>query len=1039
MESLKLSPFSSYRYDHVNSSGILFRPYHGKISHIDNEPRPPLCGHLSLLRQEHLNEEQLTIKERILRYIEGGDEEILEPDERKVIELIESKIEIEIDDIRKFTDSRKLLETVKIIDLAFIEYNKKTRNKKCINTYNARTKILEAYPVFSTNEIYTRTLDPKKLKNREFLRDPKNWISERVGHQAKIIINQYIKTKALSHRLVTSSSHWFIIRAPTGGGKSHFIRKMFQSMLEENEANSGILNPDEIKFSLKKLSPHPVNIQVHPEGSMLFKNFIMAIINKPWNLIMEGRYSNIEEIQEMVQHARQRLRRIFLVDIAHASLSLLLKRILARDPYGQDPCPFSLDIVKGYIESIASRKKLLEIVRINPNIEYFNLYFFDEQENCHLIAQKEEQRFKILSKELLEKSYSVPSNEHIERQLNEVIDRNRFPHYEKWEGLRIQKAIDQNATINCTPKTHIDESKWGKILLEPFDGLWLSDYPNLKEHIESEHILHIRQSDADGIGLHWPKNKFPEGPNPKFSQDARIDNSEKRGFQMKLGYFLIHPSLIENHLASPSTEIYEEMIDKKTGCFRFFVHPEAYDNFSLLHSCHQAKFVIPNDSEFIGTPTSSYRSWLIRNVSTSKRAVPFIVKLGVGSARNRGKLLPREDIVKSIDVQKNINNFKSRHNFFYFPETIGIILKRGFSEEDSGLIIREIPPILLRGECHIFSFSALMSVERVKKENHGICALLSKSFGLDKYPLIFEIFENAKQKEQVHTVFEFINKYFITNYFNATKTFYFNHGYSFSPHGQNLCLVLRNDGIPLGFAYRDFEGVSEGGKGYIESYSWFYRYHCMVKLLNVMTHNCKKYFNPPQGAPTQLGYSEPLQERNLYPFINGFSQHKIFFTYDDYKNVLDNLDNMFLNNLSRYFNIENMHELKIGTIPSSEGGSVREAALALLNKMLWENRVPKIPITSKERGNSKIAVHKENKDSLETLKSTSSEIQLQDMESELLQIRRILQENRLSDLKTSVQRNAPTSTIRETNLSNMKMELIDIQNQLQKKSSITLT
>jgi hypothetical protein len=321
----------------------------------------------------------------------------------------------------------------------------------------------------------------------------------------------------------------------------------------------------------------------------------------------------------------------------------------------------------------------------------------------------------------------------------------------------------------------------------------------------------------------------------------------------------------------------------------------------------------------------------------AKGEIPFIVKMGVGSASDHGKLLPREDVEKSINMQHKINNMQQR-NFFFFPETLGIILKDGLFKKDSGLIIREIPDSLRHDECHIFSFSALMSIERTEKENHGLCRLLPQEAGLGGYPLIFEIIEWTRQLGLVKSADEFIRKYLVAEYIKAIEEFFFTKGYSFSPHGQNLCFVIRKDGTPQGFAYRDFEGISEGGQSYTATYTWFYRYHCLVKLLNVLTEGEEEYFDYPLGAPVQLGSSTPLKERNLLRMFKDKPLAHLTISKQENENILMDLDNLFLKCLSKYFSVENISELKAGAIPCAEPGEETEIHSARLDEKLWKHR-----------------------------------------------------------------------------------------------------
>lgn len=180
-----------------------------------------LCGRICTIREELLTEEQTELQERVTHYLTYGDKGRLDPYDKKAIMLFEG--EIDLDELKNFADLRKLLEIIKIIDFVLAEYNRKIKNKYNFSTssYDIRTKILEIDPNFTTNEIYTKTLDPRKFKNRNYLMHSVNWIPERVGYQAKLIINQFVKTLSLSKHLNLFTNNNFIIRGPTGAGKSH--------------------------------------------------------------------------------------------------------------------------------------------------------------------------------------------------------------------------------------------------------------------------------------------------------------------------------------------------------------------------------------------------------------------------------------------------------------------------------------------------------------------------------------------------------------------------------------------------------------------------------------------------------------------------------------------------------------------------------------------------------------------------------------------------------------------------------------------------
>ena len=184
-----------------------------------------------------------------------------------------------------------------------------------------------------------------------------------------------------------------------------------------------------------------------------------------------------------------------------------------------------------------------------------------------------------------------------------------------------------------------DECLFEPAMIFPFNGAeWLADLPQLIEFLQSEHLLHIRGVDEEGRGLHWEAGQFESGLNPKYYPDAKVPGSSRGGFQMKLGYFIVPMDHLDLHVSENlSPDVARELgSTMKMGNLiglRFFVHPEAYAHFAPLLRAN-IPFVPPSKSEFMGTPTGSYHSWLIRRLST-KDGKPFIVKMGTPNGSRR--------------------------------------------------------------------------------------------------------------------------------------------------------------------------------------------------------------------------------------------------------------------------------------------------------------------------------------------------------------------------------------------------------------------
>ncbi|MBA2727824.1 MAG: hypothetical protein H0U49_06605 [Parachlamydiaceae bacterium] len=969
-------------------------------------------------QQEILSLENLEMKQKLIIYLKNNSAIQLNLEEKLVFDYLFGSIQIDEMPITK-KNARANLNIIKIIDQAIAEHNRQSPSK-CVfknSSFELRTHILKiCSPLMTTAEAYTKTLDPSKFKERNYLSNTANWIPEFIGHHARITAIQIIKSMALSKQLNHYVPTIWAVRGNTASGKSTAIENdpCFSAAFNDNNNSLGSLTPDFAKQFLRKeiftqktpLGENQsflVSNQTHNSESALHKVLMQGIYHEATNgsILIEGRFSTIEEFKDTVLNpAKARNGEVLLLDL-QCPLMTSLYRVLARDPFTHQ-CPPLLEIVKGYKESIIYRKKLIEIVRDEPCIKYYKLYCSNISGQNQLVMEKQDGRLIIHSQILLDECCRLPSDDMINQvldqqitdyEIDKAIERLDVPKSSRikisqWKGISLAKALEMHVLgipIQDALEKIGEEATWRKHYghneIHPFTGEWLQDFPEIHDHIKHDHLLDSRVIDDDGQGIHWVTNKFSWSLNPQFNPETILPNSKQGGFQMRIGYFIIPLAHVETFVTkniSPKVLSELEVHDEKDELigYRFFVHPEAYAHFSTLHKA-AIPFVKPQHSEFMGAPTSSYRSWVIRRTLLGQKPnpqhVPFIAKMGVSSCPTEvRRLLPKSDIEISLKAQEKSNQMPREHldkgskgsDLFIFPENFAISLKNienyppqsataGGEFVDSGMIIREFPKELFQG-CKFFSLAGLMSVARTKSSNTNVCALNGVESDAQGLPLIYEVVQAAIDKGLVKNLKEFIKTYLIDGYLNATEELYMLHGIPFAPHGQNLCFVLNPDNTPRGFAYRDMEGIFQNPEqDYLKTFS-LYHHHIFIQLLNLFTLIDDEFIPPPIGAPTQVGFTKPIPERTIYSYIRKNIKHSpkieagalkticaIHISIWEYDELLKDLDQSFLKILGKYFNLTSLDFInKTGTIPSAETGSVGEAYLQKCNALLWKNRYP---------------------------------------------------------------------------------------------------
>lgn len=557
-------------------------------------------------------------------------------------------------------------------------------------TYELRKHVLKLCPHLRSYEALTISLNPEKMRDEKEKATPGAWVEESEAMRKSCIADLIMNAQYLSSMMEQSPLQGIVVgtRGTSGSGKSTFLKRNVLPLLNDPQQieilAEGILNPDTLKAALKKLQGDTLNTQVHEEASTAFNEVFREVVDKG-GYILDRRQLTPYDIQEtLVKPAKNIGHSVWLFDF-DISLSASLYRILARPLHGSDPCPEYEALIDGFLSLRHYRNQVIALVCKEDSITKYELYATSKQT---LIAQKINGEFCIQDPYLFDMCQRVSTLE-IEEELSQVINDSSIDKaiasgdiapeqrglIEQWRGLTLKEAIQKHVQGS---KGKYDESLFEPAVPMPFNGAeWLSDHPQLIDFIQSEH-------------LHWEFDHFTR----------HIQGS----FQMKLGYFIIpieNLQLLFSKDLSPAItrELTVRNDEGKLHGLRFFVHPTAYDHFSPLLAAN-IKFVPPSKSEFMGTPTSSFNTWLIRRVSTTDRK-PFIVKMGTPNGNGDIKhLLAGDDIVKIITTQKNLDKLP---DCVFFKEIAGLILYN-FPEYpsgtvDSGIIIGELSDQLFTDKC----------------------------------------------------------------------------------------------------------------------------------------------------------------------------------------------------------------------------------------------------------------------------------------------------------------------------------------------------
>ncbi len=268
----------------------------------------------------------------------------------------------------------------------------------------------------------------------------------------------------------------------------------------------------------------------------------------------------------------------------------------------------------------------------------------------------------------------------------------------------------------------------------------------------------------------------------------------------KLPYFIIPIEQDKFIFEKDYSDFFEENLKhnfKNQKCYPFFIHP-ATEKMFLSWINNKYKFIGSENSEYIATPSSSYRSLIVRNENTDKY---FMVKCSIfdnianGSRhidwKSASGQYEQSKIVTDVLSNLNLEVFKDIGAFGIsgeFPMILSNRFKIKFGSRyisTLGNVIRLIPNDFFNSESKCLSFASYMSL--VDKDS--LLSIGYKNSG--------EIFQIFFENNVFNPLFQIIIDLLV-------KT-----GVSLEFHCQNTLLEINEKNIPTGkFFYRDFDLIA---------------------------------------------------------------------------------------------------------------------------------------------------------------------------------------------------------------------------------------
>jgi predicted ABC-type ATPase len=386
------------------------------------------------------------------------------------------------------------------------------------------------------------------------------------------------------------------------------------------------------------------------------------------------------------------------------------------------------------------------------------------------------------------------------------------------------------------------------------------------EFLANEQRLHTKSGARFRVPL--PKEWLPEN-SPVF----------------KLGYYLV-PDEASHFLRSTGAndDILKQLTVERDGkkFHKFFVQPTSEDYLRPIGKHPGVIYVSPAESEFVASPTLSYRSLYVKN--THEPALPpFQLKASVDTYEKAGTLTAHR-LVTSQEVRRSIQNGIALDHFNLaleksrikvFRETAGLNLDAdSFTDllpQPIGQIVREVPKELIDGKQKYFTFAALVSPQR--KEG----------------PLLLSLWKASGKSPEA-----FIHDEIVGGYLRIQKTLILK-GLSPQLNQQNLYIITDPDLKPTGYlGLKDMEGI----------------YPNPVDVLK--NPKLQKAFQSlhPSELHYDLGlyygldsYFNEFRTRVLTPILNEFKKSVPGFSQKTSANILEALDKKVIDSFSAHYRV----------------------------------------------------------------------------------------------------------------------------------------
>ncbi len=325
--------------------------------------------------------------------------------------------------------------------------------------------------------------------------------------------------------------------------------------------------------------------------------------------------------------------------------------------------------------------------------------------------------------------------------------------------------------------------------------------------LNQEQQLHVKTGDH-----FWRETFGITGLDPRFEPEKKVQ------FALPIVVLPLNQCIVYDNYPFVNLELNQVHIP---------VHPSYLGNKKFLTYLHENKYDIIQDSKYIATPTSSYRTLGVIKVKegsdlenlTNKdyddTFKPCQVKCGApGVVLGGNRDLWHEETFQSIWISKYANSITEEDfkqcELSFLKESSGASLKvTGDVVVPVNCLIRDFPTEKELELYDYYGFSALIST-LTKDYTPVVKPLKGGSFELgENLPLGYRLANNFIKINKIKDQQEGLKMWFddIIMRLTYAASIYLKYGLTFEPHSQNLGVIVK-DGLIVRFFIRDGGGFS---------------------------------------------------------------------------------------------------------------------------------------------------------------------------------------------------------------------------------------